>query len=52
MSQYFPELFERSGGNVKFELDLSNYATNYDLKWVAGISTKDFAKKTDWDESR
>ena len=32
MSQYFSELFERSGGNVKFGLDLSNYATKVDMK--------------------
>ena len=32
MSQYFPELFERSGGNAKFELYLSNYATKVDMK--------------------
>ena len=27
MSQYFPEPYERFGGNVKVKLDLSNYAT-------------------------
>ena len=31
MSQYFPEQYERSGGNVKIELDLSNYETKSDL---------------------
>ena len=33
MSGYFPEL-KSSGGKVKVELDLSNYATKVDLKYV------------------
>ena len=33
--------------NVKFELDLSNYATKTDLKTAAGVDTSSFAKKTD-----
>ena len=37
MSQYFPEPFKRSDGkcrssNIKFELDLSNYAAKANLK--------------------
>ena len=32
MSECFPELYEPSGGNVKFDLYLSNYATKVDLK--------------------
>ena len=35
------------GANVKFELDLSNYATKGDLKNGAGVDTSDFAKTTD-----
>ena len=35
------------GRNVKFELDLSNYATKTDLKTAAGVDTSSFAKKTD-----
>ena len=31
MSQYFAEQYERSGGNVKIELDLYNYETKSDL---------------------
>ena len=31
MSQYFPEPYEHSGGNVKVELDLSNYAKTAEL---------------------
>ena len=32
---------------MKFELDLSNYATKTDLKNAAGVDTSSFAKKTD-----
>ena len=32
---------------MKVELDLSNYATNADLKHATGVDTSDFAKKTD-----
>ena len=32
MSQYFPKPYNRFGGNVKAELDLSNYATKTDVK--------------------
>ena len=31
MSQYFPELYDRFGGKVKVELDLSNYAAKADM---------------------
>ena len=34
-------------GNVKAELDLSNYATKADLKNVAGVHTSTFAKPID-----
>ena len=27
ISQYFPEPYERFGGNVKVDLDMSNYVT-------------------------
>ena len=37
MSQYFPEPYRRSGGNVKVELDLFNYAIKADLKRATGI---------------
>ena len=35
------------GGNVKVELNLSNYATKADFKTAAGVDLSDFAKKTD-----
>ena len=45
MSKYFPE--PKSSEKVKFELDLSNYATKTDLKNATGIDTSSFAKKVD-----
>ena len=44
MSEYFPEP-KFSGGKVKFELSLSNYATKVDLKDARGVGTSNFAKK-------
>ena len=41
----FPELYEHSGGNVKVEFDLSDYATNADLKGALGINTSMLASK-------
>ena len=47
MSQYFPELYERSGGDVKVKLDLPNYAKKADLKGATGIDTSTLASKRD-----
>ena len=44
MSEYFPEPTS-SGGEVKVELDLSNYATKGDLKNAIGVDKSKFAKK-------
>ena len=44
MSEYFPAP-KYLGGNVKFELDLSNFATKTDLKNATGIDTSSFAEK-------
>ena len=46
MSRCFPEL-KSSGGRVKVELDLSNYATKIQLKNAAGVDTLEFARKVD-----
>ena len=46
MSQYFPKKYEHFGGNVKVELDLSNYITKSDLKKETGLNASKFAKKT------
>ena len=45
-NEYFPEP-KSLGGKVKVELDLSNYATEADLKNVTGGDTSSFAKKVD-----
>ena len=47
MSEYFPEP-KSSGGRVKIELDLSNYATKADLKTATGADTSKFTKKVDF----
>ena len=46
MSEYFPEP-KSSGGRVKVELDLSNYATKADLENATGVDTSKSAKKVD-----
>ena len=46
MSEIFPAP-KSSGGRVKDELDLSNYATKADLKNATGVATSKFAKKVD-----
>ena len=46
MIEYFPEP-KSSGGKVKVEFDLSNYATKADLKNTTGVDTSKFAKKVD-----
>ena len=44
MSQCFPPY--SSEGDIKFELDLSNYATKTDLKIVTLVDVSSFASKT------
>ena len=44
MSEFFPEP-NSSGGRVKVELDLSNYAIKADLKNSTGVDTSKFAEK-------
>ena len=45
MRQYFPP-YRSHGGNIKVELDLSNYATKTDLKNVTHVDVSIFASKT------
>ena len=45
MSTYYPP-YERSGSNVKVELDLTNYATKTDLKNITHGDVSSFASKT------
>ena len=51
MSEYFPEP-KLSGGSVKVELDLSNYATKTDLKNATVVDTSSFAKSVDLANSK
>ena len=46
MNKYFPKL-RPLGGNVKVELDLSNYVTRTDLENATGVDASKFAKKVD-----
>ena len=46
MCEYFPEQ-KSSGGRVKVELDLSNYATKVDLKNARVVDPSKFAKNVD-----
>ena len=45
MSQYFPKPFRSFGGNINVKVDLSNYATKTDLKYVTNDDTSSFALK-------
>ena len=44
MSEYFPP-YRSSGRNIKVELDLSNYATKTDLKYVTHVDVSSFESK-------
>ena len=46
MLECFPKL-KSLGGNVKVELDLSNYTTKANSKNATGVYTSYFVKKTD-----
>ena len=45
MSNYFP-LYNNSSGNIKVELDLSNYATKDDVKNITHVDVSSYATKT------
>ena len=45
MSQYLPKPYGCSSGNVKGELDLSNYAMKADLKRATSVETYNLASK-------
>ena len=46
MKEHFPKP-KSLRSNVKFELDLFNYAAKADFKNATGVDTSDFAKETD-----
>ena len=45
MSQYFSKPFRSFGGNISVKVDLSNYATETDLKNMTHVDTSSFALK-------
>ena len=47
MSHYFSEMFESPGGNVKVELELSNYGTKVDLTGATSIDKPTLKSKVD-----
>ena len=46
MRQYFPKPYEPFGGDINVKLDLSNYATNADIKNISHVDNSNFALKT------
>ena len=44
--QYFPKQFRSFGGHINVKVDLSNYATETDLKNVTHVDTANFVIKT------
>ena len=47
MSQYFPNTYEHSGGNMKLKLDLSSITARADLEGATGVDTSKLAAKSD-----
>ena len=45
MRQYFPKQYESFGGDINVKVDLSNYATNTDLKNISHIDVSSYALK-------
>ena len=45
MSKYFPEPSSHEE-NIKFKIDLTNYATKVDIKNITHVDTSNFALKT------
>ena len=45
-SQYFPKPHEPFGGDIKFKVGLSNYATKTDIKNISHVDTLSFALKS------
>ena len=46
MSQYFPKPYESFGGDINVKVDLSNYATEADLKNISHIDISSYALKS------
>ena len=45
MSTYYPP-YKNSSNNIKVELDLSNYATKYDVKNITHVDVSSYTTKT------
>ena len=43
MSQHFPKPFKNFGGNINVKVDLSNYATEADIRNIWHVDTSSFA---------
>ena len=46
MSRFFPKLYKPFGRGIKVKLDISNYATQTDIKNISHDDTSSFALKT------
>ena len=46
MSQYFPTPYEPFCGYINVKVDLSNYATKADMKYISHVDTSSYALKT------
>ena len=46
MSQYFPKPYEAFGGQINVKVDLSNYATETDIKNISHVDTLSFTLKS------
>ena len=47
MSQYFSKTYKQFGGNINVKVDLSSYATKFDLKNATRIDASKLAAKFD-----
>ena len=46
MTQYFPKPYERFGGDINVNVDLSNYATKTDIRNISHVNISSFALKS------
>ena len=45
MTKYFPKPYKLFGGDINVKVDLSNYATETDVKNITHVDTSGFALK-------
>ena len=46
MSQYFPKPYKPFGGDINVKVDLSNYATKADIRYISDVDTSSFGLKS------